>query len=71
MNTSLKKGFSYGTTSEIITTLGLLIGLSSSTNSKGIILTGILIIAFADAFSDGLGMLVSEESENKYTILQI
>lgn len=67
MNNSLKKGLSYGVTSGVITTLGLLIGLYSSTNSKGVVLSGILTIAFADAFSDGLGIHISEESENNHS----
>src|SRR5680860_1324936 len=67
MKVSLKKGLSYGTTSGVITSLGLLIGLYSSTNSKGIILAGLLTIAFADAFSDGLGIHMSEESEGRFS----
>ena len=67
MKASLKKGLSYGITSGVITSLGLLIGLFSTTNSKTIILVGLLTIAFADALSDGLGIHVSEESENCYS----
>lgn len=64
---SLKTGFSFGLTSGIITTLGLIIGLNYSTYSKAVVLGGILVIAIADAFSDALGIHVSEESENKHT----
>ena len=64
MKQSIKKGFSFGLTSGIITTLGLIVGLHSSTNSKLVIIGGILIIAFADALSDALGMHISEESGN-------
>ena len=68
---SLKTGFSFGLTSGIITTLGLIVGLNSGTSSKAAIIGGILIIAIADAFSDALGIHVSEESENKHTPQEI
>ena len=71
MKHSLKVGFSFGLTSGIITTLGLLTGLNSSTNSKLVVIGGILTIAIADAFSDALGIHVSEESENKHTSREI
>lgn len=64
---SLKIGFSFGTTSGIITTLGLIVGLHSGTHSKLVVLGAILTIAIADAFSDALGIHVSEESEAKHT----
>lgn len=71
MDHSLKVGFSFGLTSGVITTLGLMVGLYSSTHSKLAVLGGILTIAIADAFSDALGIHVSEESENKHTTKQI
>ena len=64
---SLKVGLSFGLTSAIITTIGLMVGLYSGTHSKLVIIGGILIIAIADAFSDALGIHVSEESENKHS----
>jgi len=67
MNHSTKVGFIFGATSGTITTLGLLIGLHSGTHSKIIIIGGILVIAIADAFSDALGIHISEESENVHT----
>jgi VIT1/CCC1 family predicted Fe2+/Mn2+ transporter len=48
-----------------------MVGLSSSTNSRLAVIGGILIIAVADAFSDALGIHISEESENKHTPKQI
>jgi len=65
MKDSIKKGFSFGLTSGVITTLGLIIGLYSSTESKVIILGGILIIALADALSDSIGIHISEESKKR------
>ena len=65
---SLKTGFSFGLTSGVITTLGLLVGLAASTDSKLAVIGGILTIAIADALSDSLGMHVSQEyQQNKNT----
>src|SRR3989338_1266427 len=71
MNHSIKTGFSFGLTSGIITTLGLMVGLNSGTHSKLVVLGGILTIAIADAFSDALGIHISEESENKHNTKEI
>lgn len=60
---SLRKGFGFGLTSGVITTLGLMVGLGYSTHSKIAVITGILTIAFADSFSDALGIHISEEAE--------
>lgn len=65
MKLSIRRGFGFGLTSGIITTLGLIVGLHSGTHSKLVILGGILVIAIADAFSDALGMHISEEAGNK------
>ncbi len=71
MKHSLKIGLCFGLTSGIITTLGLIVGLDSGTHSKMVVLGGILTIAIADAFSDALGIHVSEESEQKHTTKEI
>ena len=72
MKHSYKVGLCFGLTSGIITTLGLMIGLNSGTNSNILaIIGGILTIAIADSFSDALGIHVSEESENKHTSREI
>ena len=71
MKHSLKIGFSFGLTSGIITTLGLMVGLHSGTHSKLVVIGGVLTIAIADAFSDALGIHISEESENKHTAKEI
>jgi VIT1/CCC1 family predicted Fe2+/Mn2+ transporter len=68
---SLKTGLSFGLTSGIITTLGLMVGLHSGTHSRVVVVGGILTIAIADAFSDALGIHVSEESENVHTTREI
>lgn len=67
MKYSLKTGFSFGLTSGIITTLGLIVGLHAGTHSKVAVMGGILTIAIADAFSDALGIHVSQETQNKHS----
>lgn len=71
MNTSWKTGISFGLTSGVITTLGLMVGLHSGTHSRAIVIGGILTIAVADAMSDALGIHVSEESKNSGPTKQI
>ncbi len=71
MKPSLKTGLSFGLTSGIITTLGLMVGLHSGTHSKIAVIGGVLTIAVADAFSDALGIHISEEAENKYAAKEI
>lgn len=71
MKDSLRIGLSFGLTSAVITTLGLMVGLHSGTHSRIVVLGGILTIAIADAFSDALGIHVSEESEKVHTAKQI
>lgn len=67
MKASLQTGLSFGLTSGIITTLGLIVGLHSGTHSKVAVIGGILTIAIADAFSDALGIHVSQESQNRHS----
>lgn len=67
METSAKKGLSFGITSGIITTLGLIVGLNSGTHSKLAVIGGVLTIAVADALSDAFGIHISEEAENKHS----
>lgn len=71
MRESLRTGFSFGLTSGIITTLGLMVGLEAGTNSRLAVLGGILTIAIADSFSDAMGIHISEESEGKHTHAEV
>lgn len=71
MKLSIRKGFSFGLTSGIITTLGIIVGLHSSTHSTLVVIGGILVIAIADALSDALGIHISEESEIKHSTKEI
>jgi len=71
MRPSWITGVSFGLTSGVITTLGLMVGLHSGTHSRAVVIGGILTIAVADAMSDALGIHVSEESKNSGPTLQI
>ena len=66
-----KSSFGFGVASGVITTLGLMVGLFASTNSRGIVLGGILTIAVADSLADGVGMHFSEESEGIHSNQEI
>ena len=67
MKSGLKVGMGFGMTSATITTLGLMIGLQSSTGSELAVVGGILTIAVADSFSDALGVHIAKESEGNFT----
>jgi VIT1/CCC1 family predicted Fe2+/Mn2+ transporter len=71
MKESLQTGVHFGLTSGVITTLGLMVGLHSGTHSLLAVVGGILTIAIADAFSDALGIHVSEEAESVHTPREI
>ncbi|HSB45229.1 MAG TPA: hypothetical protein VLD60_09470 [Nitrospira sp.] len=71
MKSSWKTGLSFGLTSGVITTLGLMVGLHSGTHSRAIVIGGILTIAIADAMSDALGIHLAEESKNSGPTMQI
>jgi|SRR3989344_5651932 len=65
MRGSIKTGLSFGLTSGIITTIGLMVGLYEGTGLKLAVIGGILTIAITDAFSDAFGIHVSEESSKR------
>jgi len=65
MKQSHKIGIVFGITSGIITTTGLMVGLSAGTHSRLAVIGGILTIAIADSMSDALGIHLSEESNKK------
>ena len=71
MKHSVETGFTFGLTSGIITTLGLMVGLHSGTGSKLAVIGGVATIAIADAFSDALGIHMSEEAERKHSPREI
>ena len=71
MKDTVRAGFNFGLTSGIITTLGLMVGLHSSTQSDYVVMGGILTIAVADALSDSIGMHFAIESQNKHSKQEI
>jgi len=71
MKEAFRTGASFGLTSGVLTTLGLIVGLYAGTRSKLAVVGGIFTIAVADALSDALGMHVHEESENQHTPQEI
>jgi VIT1/CCC1 family predicted Fe2+/Mn2+ transporter len=68
---SIKKGIGFGLTSGVITTLGMMVGLNATTHSKLAVIGGIVAIAVADAFSDAVGIHISEESEDRHSAREI
>ncbi len=60
-----KRGFGFGVTSGVITTLGIFVGLYSGTHSKIIVLLGVISVIIADSFSDAFGIHISEEFSTK------
>ena len=64
---SVRVGISFGLTSGVITTLGLLVGLSAGTSSRLAVIGGVFTIAVADSLSDALGIHVAEEAEGVHS----
>ena len=71
MNIPFKTGFSFGLASGVITTLGMIVGLSAGTNSREVVLGGVLTIALADSMSDALGVHLAQESQKVNTTVHI
>jgi VIT1/CCC1 family predicted Fe2+/Mn2+ transporter len=67
MKPPLTTGVSFGLTSGVITTLGLIVGLHAGTHSTLVVVGGVLTIAVADALSDALGIHISEEARHAAT----
>lgn len=68
---SVHAGASFGLTSGVITTLGLMTGLHAGTHSTAVVAGGIVTIAIADALSDALGIHISEESRSSRAVRDI
>lgn len=71
MEKGVRIGIFFGTTSGVITTSGLLVGLHAGTESLAAVLGGILIIAVADSMSDALGIHLAEESDSHSDTKQV
>jgi VIT1/CCC1 family predicted Fe2+/Mn2+ transporter len=61
----LMTGISFGLTSGVITSLGMIVGLHSATSSKLAVVAGIIVMAIADGLADAAGLHMSEESEQE------
>lgn len=64
---SLRTGLSFGLTTGVITTIGIIIGLNASTHSKIAVIGGIVSLALVDSSADAIGIHISEESKEKTT----
>jgi VIT1/CCC1 family predicted Fe2+/Mn2+ transporter len=71
MKLSIKKGIGFGLTSGVITTLGMMVGLTATTHSDLAVIGGIIAIAIADAFSDAVGIHISEESREDHDVREV
>ncbi len=56
-------GVSFGLTTAVITTLGMLVGLSAATSSKLAVLAGAIVMAISNGLSDAAALHLAEESE--------
>ena len=65
MRRAFLHGISFGLTSGVITTLGMMVGMFSGTQSRTVVLSSIIIIAVADGMSDAFGVHISEESDER------
>ena len=71
MTEHIKRGFGFGLTSGVITTLGIIVGLDVATGSKFTVIVGILAIAISDSLADAMGIHIAEEATLKRTTKQI
>ena len=55
--------FSFGSTSAVVTSMGLIIGLGTATTRTATIVSGLLIVAVADNITDSLSIHVYQEAE--------
>ena len=56
-------GISFGLTTAVITSLGMIVGMHSATSSKLAVVAGIVVMAIADGLSDAVGLHTAEEAE--------
>ncbi|MEM5798307.1 MAG: hypothetical protein QXP39_03260 [Candidatus Aenigmatarchaeota archaeon] len=56
-------GLSFGLTTAVITSLGLIIGMWSATSSKLAMISAVIITAVADGLSDSVSMHTAEEAQ--------
>ena len=71
VDSGTRTGVYFGTTSGVITTLGVIIGLNSGTESLVAVVGGIFVIAVADAMSDALGIHLAQEADSAASDKQV
>lgn len=64
LSASLRQGMSFGLNSGVITTMGVLAGLSQATDNPMIIIITILSLAISDGIGEGYGIYISKKAEN-------
>jgi len=65
------KGISFGLTSAIISSLGIIVGVETATSSTLAVVSAIVIMAVANGLSDAMGIHLSEEAENEHTSKEV
>jgi hypothetical protein len=63
----IQVGMSFGLVSGVITSLGLVVGLTVGTQSRIAVIGGIVTIAIADSLSDALGIPYGQETKSGET----
>ena len=61
---------SFGATSAIVTSMGVIIGFGAGGISKSTIIAGLLIVGLADNLTDSLSIHIYRESENSNNALR-
>jgi len=61
------RNFQLGVEDSLVSTVGLLAGLSSADIAGSVILVSGIVLIFVEAFSMGVGSFISEESVQEYT----
>lgn len=59
--------FSFGISSAVLTTLGMVVGLNAATSSRVAVIAGIVAVAVADSLSDSMGIYTSQRVESGTT----
>jgi len=60
------RNFVFGVEDSLVSTVGLLSGIAATGSSRKIILLSGIVLIFVEAFSMGIGTVLSEQSEEEY-----
>jgi len=64
ISSSLRQGLFFGSNSGVITTTGLLAGVSQSTNNPLVIIISLVSLAISDSISEAYSLYISKKAEN-------